>query len=483
MWIFYFVGLLCLVAVPLVASFIAGQFLFGSMWWGRHLFTRRRDALQIAGPSGALLPAKTDDKGLLDRVLVSRRGAFGEDRTTVVDGIPIAVRAQPRIVDEHGERVGFPWTREDRATARAVMHIALVADLSDVLPESVSLHADARADEVGFGDDVLFAAFMTGRLRAAVAESDRIGFLDGCVVVDSAFAADDARVQTLLAALGHACRRLHDATKDGHIDVGSMLVEHLATDDDVTVRARAIDRLLTRYREDGETRRLGLELAVEDGAAEVRLAAARHLGEDGFDIAVATLKDGEASSALRQRALRFLMRRFDYDRLRPLFEEVLEDEDDRLALIVVRRLGDLEDRSSVPKLCAITAQAKPDLAAGVAQALGAIGDPSAELTLIALFKRREVEVRIAAADALATLGSADAVAHLLPVAESTRTAHALRVAASSAVQLIQSRLSGQAGALSVLTPPDSGQLSLDPAGRGALSDSPADNPDPIELIE
>ncbi len=136
MWIFYFVGLLCLVAVPVVASFIAGQFLFGSMWWGRHLFSRRRDVLQIAGPSGALVPAQNNERKKLDRVLVSRRSALGEDRTTVVDGVTITVRAQPRIVDEQGERVGFPWTREDRRTARAVMHLALVADLAGTTPSS-----------------------------------------------------------------------------------------------------------------------------------------------------------------------------------------------------------------------------------------------------------------------------------------------------------------------------------------------------------
>lgn len=469
MWIFYFVGLLCLVAVPLVASFIAGQFLFGTMWWGRHLFTRRRDVLQLAGPSGAMVPARTTERGMLDRVLVSRRGPLGEDRTTVVDGVSISVRAQPRIVDEHGEKVGFPWTREDRRTARAVIHLSLVADLTDVLPDSVSLHADARADEVGFGDDVLFAAFMTGRLREAVVETDRIGFLDGCVVLDSAFAADDARVERVIGALAHACRRLRDATKNGDIDVGRLLLETVEYDGDVVVRARAIDRLLTRFTE-GELRQSAIALAIEDDAPEVRLAAARHLGEDGFDIAVATLEDHEASSALRQRALRFLMRRFDFERLRALFDEVLRDEDDRLALIAVRRLGELEDRASLEKLCAATVRATPDLAAGIAQALGAIGDPEAELTLIDLFARKEVEVRIAAADALAALGGADAVGPLLAAAESTRTAHALRVAASSAVQIIQSRLNGQSGALSVLTPPDAGHLSLDPAGRGALSD-------------
>ncbi len=306
---------------------------------------------------------------------------------------------------------------------------------------------------------------MTGRLREAVIDTDRIGILDGCVVLESAFAADQARVERLLGALGHACRRLRTSAKDGAIDVAALLLETLEYDGDVVVRARAI------------------ALAVEDDAPEVRLAAARHLGEDGFDIAVATLRDFEASSALRQRALRFLMRRFDFERLRPLLYDVLEDEDDRLALIAVRRLGELEDRASLPQLCAATAHSTPDLAAGIAQALGAIGDPEAELTLLELFARNHVDVRIAAADALATLGSADAVVPLLAAAESARTPHALRVAASSAVQIIQSRLSGQSGALSVLTPPDSGQLSLDPAGRGALSDTSADKSDAIELTD
>lgn len=509
MWIFYFVGLLCLVAAPLIFSFFAGQFFFGTLSWGRQLFFGRRDARKLleGRPARALTAGDAsawrfeapaaDDRRALDTALIERRGPFDVEHGATLDGIRVLSRTRSMVVDHLGEKVGFPWTRDERRTSEHVLYTSIIADCTAHLSSAVALHADARADEVNFGDDALFVAFVTSALRATVRDSDRIAISEGYVIVQTPFANRDGRLAPLVEAIAAACRRLVDTTEDGQPDVARLLLDALEHDPDPTIRARAIDRLLQsatpvrRFVPRGqqpmepttrdEVQERGLAMALADTSPLVRFAAARHLHEDGFDVAARTLHDEDADDVLRQRALRFLMRRFPIERLMPIFTSVLEQGGERLQLIVVRRLGDLAHAASLPKLCAVADRATRDLAVAIAQALGAIGSPDAEVTLISLYERHDEQVKIVAADALGTLGSAAAVAHLLPAAESTRVSHELRVAASTAVGLIQSRLSGHAGALSMYSPPTTGHLSLKPGGRGALSDTGADKSDPIDL--
>jgi hypothetical protein len=352
-----------------------------------------------------------------------------------------------------------------------------------VTPPTISLHADANTGDVGFGDPALYAAFVDGRLEEALREGDKLAFTECCMIVESPFASREGRVPSLVDGLAHAARRLIDATSDGRPNIAKMLLQNVTSDESSAVRARSIDSILARVEDDDEVRESAIASALEDDAQEVRLAAARHLGERGFAVAEAIARDEEAADGLRQRALRFLMRRFEAERVVPILRDALESDNERVVQLAVRRLGELAHVDAIPWLADLAERATAETAVAIATALGAIGDPSGELALIGLYEKHFDEVKIAAADALGTTGTAAAVSHLLPAAESTRVPTELRVPASNAVKLIQSRLGGKSGSLSVIeAKKETGHVSIAAGGRGALSEPVgADKKDQIEL--
>lgn len=483
MWLFYFVGFLCLVAFPALFFFLGGRFVLGSGRWVQKMFAGRRVARQLVASSEerALVPTMAPDLQVLDDVLMTKAGAFTADHAIEIGGVTVYVRAQSMIVDERGERMGFPWSREERERANHVVKTTLVVNARGALPPTISLHADAQRDEVSFGDDALYAAIVDGPLHEVLRPGDQISISECCLIVQSPFATRDDRIAPLLDAFARSCRRLLDNTVDGRPDIGALLLENVTADEIPEVRARSIDRILTRF-ESGDVRDAGIEAALSDAEPQVRFAAARHLGERGFDVAVQIAADEEAGDGLRQRALRFLMRRFETARIVPVLKDALASENERLEQLAARRFGELAYRPAIPWLADLAQRASPETSVVLATALGSIGDPEAELALIALYEKHFDEVKVAAADALGTVGSADAVPHLLAAADSTRVPAELRVAASTAIKLIQSRLRGKAGSLSVIeAEKETGHVSLTQGGPGALSDPVADKDEQIEL--
>jgi hypothetical protein len=95
----------------------------------------------------------------------------------------------------------------------------------------------------------------------------------------------------------------------------------------------------------------------------------------------------------------------------------------------------------------------------VAQALGVLGDPKAERTLVKLLGHDSVEVKRAAATALASVGTVGAVEPLLACSEGMFIDGELKRAANQAISSIRSRLGHV----------EAGRLSLVEQRAGALS--------------
>ena len=119
----------------------------------------------------------------------------------------------------------------------------------------------------------------------------------------------------------------------------------------------------------------------------------------------------------------------------------------------------------------------------LADAIGAIGDATAESALLARLTVESTEARVAVINALGLVGSASAVDDLLPLTHGLAQPGSVKAAARGAIARIQSRLLGAAeGQLSIADlSQKAGTLSLSDT-QGALSD-PSDGTSPTRKVE
>jgi hypothetical protein len=243
--------------------------------------------------------------------------------------------------------------------------------------------------------------------------------------------------------------------------VARHLGQRARSDDLPTVRRRALQVLLARFRDRDETRET-CEALLRDRDPALRLMSAQALGHAGLAALSAILADASISADLRAEALDHLSRRGDPDSTGPLVREHLRDRDAPVRKTAIEAAGRLRDREALPILLSISGRVEDEQKAAIAAALGRIGDPSAEDVLIRLLEGTHA-VRLEAATALGILGSTRAVEPLGKIAGSGLLASDAARAASEAIRAIQSRLSGA----------DKGQLTIAPDGaEGALSIAP-----------
>jgi HEAT repeat protein len=260
------------------------------------------------------------------------------------------------------------------------------------------------------------------------------------------------------------------ATWNGTLDEGRLLLENLEHDLDVAVRSRSADVLLAEL---PNQRQATLAIALRDASPEVRFAAARHLKAGSFEIIQRVIRDPLASDGLTERALRHLIRRFKPERTVPVLRQVLEEGDRHLVRIAVRHLGELRHAPAVAWLDDLVrniVDPSGELAIAVAQALGNLGS-EAEPTLLLLLEHPEVDVKLSAAEALGNVGTRRAVEKLLAATKTARLDRRLKIAAGTAIQAIRARLGPfGTGALSLVeTRDEQGALSIDRSAPGALS--------------
>jgi HEAT repeat protein len=238
----------------------------------------------------------------------------------------------------------------------------------------------------------------------------------------------------------------------------------------VTVRARCLDVLVREYPDLRVTRR-ALRTALGDSTLEVRVQAAKALGDEGEPTlrAIASAEDGPDD--IQARAIRALGERLSPELGESILHGALRRRRLPIAEACLEALGRHRKDDIVGPLAKVLAIERGALAAAAARALGTTGRPGAEAPLIDALGRLEGSAKLEAAVALGRVASAAAVAPLRRLERASRDA-ALRRAAREAIAQIQERLSGASPGQLSLADREVGQLSLteDEAGRVSLSE-------------
>jgi hypothetical protein len=393
------------------------------------------------------------------------------------DGLRLIVQTQVRFVDREGNNLGNFLAREETARPQdqRVHFVRMVLDASPLIPKGFAMHLHFGHDFNVLGDEALATALLDGELRAVTGRGDELSIEDGRVVFESPFLVQ-RRPRRAVEALLRMIRRLSAVLSD-RLALADLLLDNLERDDDPTVRANAVDTLF-RFSRDPGARERAASIAMADHDPEVRFAAARHLGDRGFDVIQEIIGTELLHENVQQRALRYLARAFP-DRAQPILTQALFSQSEQLQATAILLVAETCDRSFAAGALAKTEPASYFNATRLAEALGSVGGPQVEAALIELlyFRARrgqllDLDMRIAVADALGRAGSLTAVRHLHPYAEGLLHDENLRLAAATAIELIQARAGGASGggALSLVDPPqEAGKLSVADEERGLVS--------------
>lgn len=391
-----------------------------------------------------------------------------------VDGLRLIVQTQVRFVDRQGNNLGNFIAPEDQRSARQVHFVRLVLDSGGALPKRFALHLHFGHDFNVLGDEAIAAALLDGELRSVAGRGDELSIEDGRVVFESPFLVQrDPR--RAVVALGRMVRRLVDLLEE-RTDLHALLLDNLRNDGDPAVRARAVELLLAST--DVELTDESARLALADHDPEVRFAAARHLGDQGFEVIAEIIGTEILHESVQQRGLRYLCRTFPIERVEPVLAGALHSRSEQLQATAIQMLLELGAASPAVSLLAHVEPISYFNATRLAEALGVVGGPNAERALIELlyFRARlglmlDLDMRIAVADALGRVGTLAAIPHLHPFAEGALNDENLRLSAATAIELIQGRTggAGSGGALSLVeSPEEAGRLSVS-EDRGRIS--------------
>ena len=245
-------------------------------------------------------------------------------------------------------------------------------------------------------------------------------------------------------------------------DIAQRLAENANQDPIPGVRLQNLLLLIRERVHDPETAG-ALRKACSDPFPEIRLRAAKQLGDKGVLLDLAEKLEDDAVSAESLSILDLSSERVD-----TILDLALKQGRLRSARVCLAALG---RHGAIEKLAQVL-ESHPELAPAAAEALGATGSPAAEPPLIQALQREEVEVQVAAANALGKVGSPAAVLPLKEAAERSRLDLDLRRATRQAIAEIQSRIRGASPGQLTLAGTETGQLSLahDPAGQLSFDD-------------
>jgi hypothetical protein len=207
---------------------------------------------------------------------------------------------------------------------------------------------------------------------------------------------------------------------------------------------------------------------LKDPSPWVRLAAARFLTHEGLEVLEHLARDRSVPESAAAEAVALLAARHSPEHAGPLLLTALKTHTGEARRQAIEELGRIKCHAAKGPLMVLLDRADPRTAAAAATALAALGDVTAETTLLKAVESGVRELRLAALGALATVGSATAVEPLLAFLEGRRLDAATRQGIHEAIGAIQSRLAGaEAGQLSLSkAPPGSGWLSMAAPGDG-----------------
>lgn len=459
--------LLCLGALPVMLAWYTGVELIGPLLWrARLLGQAHRGPRALPAHVGlALSPSTSPEvRAALDEATASRASPYTRDFAATVGGLPVYLRTQARVVDKRGGMVGIPYTLAEQNETRSVVAVFAVVDLRGRVPKRLTFHVDIGDEQRTFGDEGLVAGLLDGQTRGHLGRGDRLSLVDRFLLLESPFLLADRSPEPVvdqIARLGARLARVCEP-KAGPPDIAALLEENLRRDLSEQVRADAADLLIARFPSRADR---AAAAALADRSALVRFAAARHLGDEGFQILEQVAFDraqvGSAADGLRQRALRFLVREFPREQVLPLLERAIRSGPDALRQIAIRQVGELGHRPAVAWLGALARSQETDTVAAGCEALARIGDPAGESLLIELLDRPEPVVVRAAVDALAQIGTVASAAPLSRLFDRA-SERDLRLSLATTLQLVRTRGAPEAlGALS-LVEEGAGQLALSP---------------------
>jgi HEAT repeat protein len=251
------------------------------------------------------------------------------------------------------------------------------------------------------------------------------------------------------------------------MDVPRRLAENARQDPMARVRLQNLLLLIREYPEEPATAE-ALRTACSDPSPEVRLRAAKELGDGGRDVLL-ELAESLADDTVSAEAVSILGQELPFERARAILDRARSVRHVQTARACLEALGGSGAADAVGALAKVMEVEVGVLAAAAAEALGATGSPAAEPSLILALQRELADLRVAAASALGRVGSAAAVLPLKEAAERSWLDLELRRATQQAIAEIHSRLSGASPGQLSLAGAGAGQLSLAQDGTGQLS--------------
>lgn len=252
------------------------------------------------------------------------------------------------------------------------------------------------------------------------------------------------------------------------LEVPRRLAENAKQDTHPEVRLHNLLLLLRELPENPVTAQ-ALRAACSDKSPEIRLRAAKELGgAEGRNILM-ELAEAVEEDAVSAEAVSILDRELPLERATAIFDRALIRRRLQTARACLEGIGHSGDASAVDTLAKVLLKkAYSELAPAAAQALGAIGSPAAEPSLILALQSEQADLRVAAANALGRVGSVAAVLPLKELADRFLLGE-IRKAARQAIAEIQSRVQGASPGQLSLAGAEAGQLSLAEAEAGQLS--------------
>lgn len=320
------------------------------------------------------------------------------------------------------------------------------------------------------GPRVAGMAILDAPLRRRIAEAVALGVRlehSELVVRRPGVIGDGETLANIVRVVAELARRLADAHRADRVE---RLVNVATRDPESGVRVHALRILIDHYSDDPAARS-ALDRSLVDAAAEVRMMGASGVGPSGFEAMRSIANDATLPAAARASALDKLVTLFPRSQSAPALTKALDDQTTAARKIAIIALGKMRHAPALSRLVSLAGRAvEPEEQAALAQALGRLGDPSAENALLGLLDAEDSSVRTASALALGRIGGRKSVAPLTPLAASVMGGE-LKKAAADAIDKIQARLARAGGAEGQLTmsDPDSeeGQVSL-PVQDGAL---------------
>ena len=284
----------------------------------------------------------------------------------------------------------------------------------------------------------------------------------------------------LLVERIHRLVALDEAIASPAVDPSTRLAENALTDSVPLVRLANFEQLISLYSGRELTNDVAVNL-LKSQDPQLKLLAAIYLDDARGWAVMRTLATQQGLDVeLREIALVRLCDKSPASESLPVLRQICAESESPAVLrtAAMREIARLKLRELLPLLLSEVGKADDATLAVLAEAIGAIGDPSSEGALLSRLAVEDTDARVAVVKALGLVASTAAVDDLLPLAHGIGLPGSVTAAAREAIARIQSRLLGAAeGQLSISDPAkEVGALSLSDT-QGALSEpSPRQSP-------